>query len=137
MEYEASRAMPASKQQAYQVAADVERMETWLPTTFDVGVNADGTVHIEGEAPGGQRYSRDGLWSARDEQLRLEWGSEEDGRYAGWLQFTGIEDDASEAVLHLSFLGEQEMAAEHDEQMDVGMAQALDRLAAVVAARES
>lgn len=134
MEYEASKAMPAGKQTAYAVAADLDRMASWLPTTFEVALNRDGTVHVEGEADG-HPYAADGLLGARDQQLRLEWGSDEDGRYAGWLQFTGIEDDASEAVLHLSFLGDQPQAHQRDPEMQRGLEEALERLAQAVAER--
>ena len=131
MEYEARRGLAVGKQAAYAVAADVERMAGWLPTAFEVVPNTDGTVHVEGSADG-HAYAADGLWRARDSQLRLEWGSDEDGRYAGWMQFEGIEDDRCEAVLHLSFLGEQPQARRQDDEVRRGMEEALDRLAAEV-----
>ena len=134
MEYEVTHAMPAGKYAVFDVAADADHMAEWLPTAFDVTAEGDGTVHVEGDSPGGH-YSREGLWRAERDQLRIEWGSAEDGRYAGWMQMTGIEDDASEVVLHLSFFGDQEMAEHHDDRMEQGMSEALARLADAVEQR--
>src|SRR5690606_42099656 len=40
---------------------------------------------------------------SRHDQMRLEWGTREQGGYSGWLQVAGIGGGASEVTVHLSF----------------------------------
>lgn len=132
-EYEASRSMPATAEVVFDVAGDVEHMGRWLPATIEV-TPTDTGVHVEGEA-GGRRYSAEGLFRSRPEQLRLEWGSESDA-YAGWLQVSDAAAGASEVTLHLSFLGDQpQTRGEGGEDVKRGIEEALDRLADLVGQR--
>ncbi|MBD0418505.1 SRPBCC family protein [Streptomyces sp. TRM S81-3] len=99
-EYERSRTMPAQPEQVFDRAADIARLDTWLPR--DLHVHAEDlpavTVHED-------RTDQDtsALLSARPEQMRLEWGTREQGSYAGWLQVAGLDSGASEVTVHLSF----------------------------------
>ncbi|RJK96322.1 SRPBCC family protein [Vallicoccus soli] len=106
-EFEASRTVPVPPERLFEVAADVERMAAWVPMADEVhGAGAD-RVHLDG-----RDGEQDALFRARPEQRRLEWGTEADGSYAGWLQVyaSGTDDRASEVNLHLSFLGDQPQA---------------------------
>ncbi|MBT2443962.1 SRPBCC family protein [Streptomyces sp. ISL-36] len=99
-EYERSRTMPAHPEQVFDQAADIGRLDTWMPQ--DLHVRAEGlpavTVHED-------RTDEDtpALLRAEREQMRLEWGTREQGDYAGWLQVAGIDSGASEVTVHLSF----------------------------------
>jgi uncharacterized protein YndB with AHSA1/START domain len=99
-EYERSRTMPAPPEHVFDQAADVGRLDGWLPDALHVeaGELPAVTVHED-------RTDEDtaALLRARPEQLRLEWGTREQGGYAGWLQVAGIGSGASEVTLHLSF----------------------------------
>jgi hypothetical protein len=66
------------------------------------------------------------------EQLRLEWGSEKNADYAGWLQLAHGAPGASSATMHLSFFGHQPENRGHQETVEDQMRAALDRLAAQV-----
>ncbi|MGC9377821.1 SRPBCC family protein [Streptomyces sp. MH13] len=109
-EYERSRTMPAQPEQVFDQAANVGQLDAWLPR--DLHVEAEGlpavTVHED-------RTDQDtsALLSARPEQLRLEWGTREQGSYAGWLQVAGIDSGASEVTVHLSFFDEGHDPGEH------------------------
>jgi hypothetical protein len=46
------------------------------------------------------------LFRARRDQMRLEWGTRDQGSYAGWLQVAGIGSGGSEVTVHLSFFDE-------------------------------
>ncbi|CAL9643473.1 hypothetical protein SUDANB108_06434 [Streptomyces sp. enrichment culture] len=99
-EYERSRTMHAPPERVFDRAADVGRLESWLPDALHVeaGELPAVTVHED-------RTDEDtaALLRARPEQMRLEWGTREQGGYAGWLQVAGIDSGASEVTLHLSF----------------------------------
>ena len=120
--------MPAEAEIVFDVMADVDQMERWLPTTIDVTGAGPDRVRVTGEADG-QHYDTEGLFRARPDQLRIEWGSHGPD-YAGWAQVYHSGAGASEVNLHLSFLGDQPQAHEGEEaeQMRQGMREALARL---------
>ncbi|MCZ9353540.1 SRPBCC family protein [Streptomyces mutabilis] len=102
-EYERSRTMPAQPEQVFDQAANVGQLDTWLPRD----------LHVEPEEPPAVTVHEDrtdqdtsALLSARPEQMRLEWGTREQGSYAGWLQVAGLDSGASEVTVHLSFFDE-------------------------------
>ncbi|PAN03481.1 hypothetical protein CJI59_00950 [Streptomyces sp. Alain-F2R5] len=102
-EYERSRTMPAQPEHVFGQAANVGQLDTWLPRD----------LHVEPEEPPAVTVHEDrtdqdtsALLSARPEQMRLEWGTREQGSYAGWLQVAGLDSGASEVTVHLSFFDE-------------------------------
>ncbi|KFG77199.1 SRPBCC family protein [Streptomyces mutabilis] len=102
-EYERSRTMPAPPEHVFDQASNVGQLDTWLPRD----------LHVEPEEPPAVTVHEDrtdqdtsALLSARPEQMRLEWGTREQGSYAGWLQVAGLDSGASEVTVHLSFFDE-------------------------------
>ncbi|MEU0445715.1 SRPBCC family protein [Streptomyces tendae] len=102
-EYERSRTMPAQPEQVFDQAANVGQLETWLPRDLHVETDEPPAVTVHED-----RTDQDtsALLSARPEQMRLEWGTREQGSYAGWLQVAGLDSGASEVTVHLSFFDE-------------------------------
>lgn len=127
--------MPADAETVFGVLSDVDTMERWLPTAMQVEPAGPGKVHVEGGGDG-FRYDTEGLFRARPEQLRIEWGSEGPD-YAGWAQVYHSGAGASEVNLHLSFFGDQPQAhrGAAAEQMHHGMREALERLEEEVSRR--
>ncbi|GHB58688.1 hypothetical protein GCM10010377_57100 [Streptomyces viridiviolaceus] len=99
-EYERSRTMRAQPEQVFDQAADVGRLDAWLPRALHVHAEDLPAVTVHED-----RTDQDtaALLSARREQMRLEWGTREQGAYAGWLQVAGLDSGASEVTVHLSF----------------------------------
>ncbi|MFD5657636.1 SRPBCC family protein [Streptomyces hirsutus] len=99
-EYERSRTMPAQPEHVFDQAAQVDQLETWLPEALhvDAGELPAVTVHED-------RTDEDtsALFRARPDQMRLEWGTRDQGSYTGWLQVASIDSGASEVTVHLSF----------------------------------
>jgi hypothetical protein len=99
-EYEHSRTMPAQPEHVYDQAANVDQLDTWLPEALHVeaGPLPAVTVHED-------RTDEDtsALLRAQRDQMRLEWGTRDQGSYTGWLQVAGIGSGASEVTVHLSF----------------------------------
>ncbi|MEU1144490.1 SRPBCC family protein [Streptomyces sp. NPDC005863] len=102
-EYERSRTMPALPEHVFDQAADVAQMDEWLPRELhvDAGELPAVTVHED-------RTDQDvsALLRAQPEQMRLEWGTREQGGYTGWLQVAGLDGGTSEVTVHLSFFEE-------------------------------
>lgn len=99
-EYERSRTMPAQPEQVFDQAADVGQLDAWLPSELHVRAEELPAVTVHED-----RTDEDtsALLRKRPEQMRLEWGTREQGSYAGWLQVAGIGSGASEVTVHLSF----------------------------------
>ncbi|MFV0137768.1 SRPBCC family protein [Streptomyces sp. HMX87] len=99
-EYERSRTMTARPEDVFDRAADIDGLDTWLPRDLHVHAGEPPAVTVHED-----RTDQDtsALLRARREQMRLEWGTREQGSYAGWLQVAGIGSGASEVTVHLSF----------------------------------
>ncbi|GAA2460634.1 SRPBCC family protein [Streptomyces glaucus] len=99
-EYERSRTMPAQPEHIFDRVADVDRLDTWLPDALHVNAGDPPAVTVHED-----RTDEDtsALLRAQREQMRLEWGTRDQGSYAGWLQVAGIGSGASEVTVHLSF----------------------------------
>lgn len=99
-EYERSRTMPAQPEHVFDQAANIGRLDSWLPEALHVeaGELPAVTVHED-------RTDEDtaALLRAQRDQMRLEWGTRDQGSYTGWLQVAGIGGGASEVTVHLSF----------------------------------
>src|SRR5215475_3047505 len=130
-EYEVERGMPADAEIVFDIAADVDRMDTWLPAHLTgAGPNR---VHLTGDLDG-RHVEETGVIGVHRDQLRIEWGSEDDGDYAGWLQVAHSGADASSVTMHLSFFGDLLEANGPHPEVEAQMDDALRHLAGLVSA---
>ncbi|MEV5104603.1 SRPBCC family protein [Streptomyces massasporeus] len=99
-EYERSRTMPAQPEHVFDQAANVGRLDSWLPEALHVEAEELPAVTVHED-----RTDEDtsAVLRARREQMRLEWGTRDQGGYTGWLQVAGLDGGASEVTVHLSF----------------------------------
>ncbi|MGW2491974.1 SRPBCC family protein [Streptomyces sp. NPDC001606] len=103
-EYERSRTMPAQPEHVFDQAANTDQLGAWLPDALHVDVEEPPAVTVHEDRSGTDQPA---LLRARPEQMRLEWGTREQGAYAGWLQVAGIGSGASEVTVHLSFFDDR------------------------------
>jgi len=103
-EYECSRTMPALPEHVFDQAANVNQLDDWLPTALHVRAEDPPAVTVHDDHA---EQDTSALLSARREQMRLEWGTRDEGCYAGWLQVAGIGSGASEVTVHLSFFDDR------------------------------
>ncbi|MFH9065951.1 SRPBCC family protein [Streptomyces coeruleorubidus] len=99
-EYERSRTMPAQPEQVFDQAANIGQLDAWLPEALHVEAEELPAVTVHED-----RTDEDtsALLRAQRDQMRLEWGTRDQGSYTGWLQVAGIGGGASEVTVHLSF----------------------------------
>ncbi|MEU6485776.1 SRPBCC family protein [Streptomyces sp. NPDC046887] len=102
-EYERTRTMPALPEHVFDQAANVDQLGTWLPGELHVRAGEPPAVTVHED-----RTDEDtaALLRAHKDQMRLEWGTREQGSYAGWLQVAGLDSATSEVTVHLSFFDE-------------------------------
>ncbi|WP_314173180.1 SRPBCC family protein [Streptomyces winkii] len=129
-EYERSRTVAAPPEDVFAQAGDVDQIETWLPRELHVRREEPPAVTVHDDDTGRDAPA---LLRARRDELRLEWGTRDDGRYEGWLQVEGISDGASAVTVHLSFFDEG--LAPPDNEVTVALDESLDRLAEQVRLR--
>lgn len=95
-------------------------MGDWLPAELHVRAEELPAVTVHED-----RTDEDtsALLRARRDQMRIEWGTREQGGYAGWLQVAGIDSGASEVTVHLSFFdaghdpGEEQVTGALDDSL--------------------
>ena len=95
--------MPGSAEMIFDVASDLGRVDSWMPRDLHIRPEDPPAVTVH-EDRTGEDFA--GLVRAQKDQLRMEWGTRDSGRYAGWLQITPIGPDTSEVTVHLSFFDE-------------------------------
>ncbi|MBB5122301.1 hypothetical protein AF335_14855 [Streptomyces eurocidicus] len=103
-EYERSRTMPALPEHVFDQAADVGRLESWMPSELHVRAGDLPAVTVHEDTTGEDAPA---LFRAEPERMRLEWGTRDGGVYAGWLRVAGTGGGASEVTVHLSFFDER------------------------------
>jgi uncharacterized protein YndB with AHSA1/START domain len=144
-EFEREKQMPASAERVFDIVADLEHLNRWLPDMVSVhptdtdtgGPDLDlDAVEVDVQRSDGEHHAP-GTVGVRREQLRLEWGSHGTGDYAGWLQVSHADDDGSYVTLHLSFLGDQPESHAGAAATDIEhrLDDAIERLARLVSER--
>lgn len=129
-EYERSRTMPAAPELVFGEVSDPDTLNRWLPVDLHAHVEDLPAVTVHEDRTG---HDVRALFRARPDQLRAEWGTRDEGSYAGWLQVSGIGSGASEVIVHLSFFDEEH--APPRDAVHTSLDQSLERLAEQVRMR--
>ena len=102
-EYERSITINATRQQIEDFVSDVDNLPKYVPTTKSAQPQQGERVRVQGETPNGHKYDADGYFHRDDSTHRLEWGSDGENNYKGWLEFKGSSTDApSQVTVHLT-----------------------------------
>ncbi|KRV50545.1 hypothetical protein AQ490_15865 [Wenjunlia vitaminophila] len=131
-EYEATRRLEALPELVFNEASDLRTMHRWLPSEVRVEPQEPPAANVTVRHDGEEVRER-ALAEARKGQLRLEWGTRDEDRYAGWLQVAGIGSGASEVTVHLSFFDPD--AEPPRPQVEAALERSLARLAEQVRLR--
>ncbi len=102
MEFEKSTRVQASPDQVFAFVSDVRNLPKYLPTTKSAQPQEGERVQLQGEA-NGHRYEGDGRFKQDQAGKRLEWGSDFEFDYSGWLEVKPDGDGASQVTVHLHF----------------------------------
>ncbi|MCX5613447.1 MULTISPECIES: SRPBCC family protein [unclassified Streptomyces] len=93
--------MPALPEHVLDQASNVGQMDQWLPRELHVHAEELPAVSVRED---GAADDKAAVLRARADQMRLEWGTRENGGYTGWLQVAGHDGGTAEVTVHLSFL---------------------------------
>ncbi|MER5422781.1 SRPBCC family protein [Streptosporangium roseum] len=123
-EHERSHTMPAPPQTVFDQAGDLDGLDHWLPQDLHVRPEILPDVTVHEDSTGQDAHAR---LQTDPERLRIEWGTRDDGRYAGWLQVADSGDGTSKVTIHLSFFDDDHAPA--DDDIDRTLDESLRRLA--------
>lgn len=126
-EFERSMNMTASADRVFDRAEDLGRIESWLPDELHVRAAEPPAVTVHDDDTGRDAAA---LFRADRAHRRLEWGTREDDRYAGWLQVDRTGERTSEVTIHLSFADES--IAPPEAVVDRALDDSLHRLSGIV-----
>lgn len=104
-EYEHTQRIEATPDQVFAFVSDVGNLPKYLPTTHSAQSQGSERVRVQGEAQG-HRYDADGYFRRDEANGRLEWGSDGEISYSGWLEVKpgpDGDDRSSSVTVHLSF----------------------------------
>jgi uncharacterized protein YndB with AHSA1/START domain len=108
--YERSATIQAEPERVFAYVADVVHLPDHLPTKRHATQEGGERVRIPGELRG-HPYDADGFFRVDQQARRVEWGSDGEQTYRGWLQV--VPDGAGSAVtMHLSFVPQETYAQE-------------------------
>ncbi len=113
-EYEHSARVNAPAEAVFDFVSDIGNLPKYLPTTHHAESQGLGRVRVRGEA-GGHTYDSDGYFRVDATEHRMEWGSDGENAYAGWLQ---VEENGSgsDVTVHLTFAPRPDQAERFEEQ---------------------
>lgn len=115
-EYEYTTIVNSKPQQVFDFVSDVDNLPRYLPTVKNAMSQGSGRVRVQGEAAGHQ-YDSDGSYNVYKDRKRIEWGSDGENQYGGWLEVKDNGGGASASVtVHLSFEPRPALAQQYEQQ---------------------
>lgn len=113
-EFEHSITINASSEQVFDYITDIRNMPDYMPTVREAMPQGSERVRLRGEVAG-HSYDSDGHLHVDHNAMRMEWGSDGENQYRGWLQVADTQGK-TRATVHLSFVPRPDMARKMDEQ---------------------
>ncbi|NOT61766.1 MAG: hypothetical protein HOP19_16250 [Acidobacteria bacterium] len=123
-EFEQSKTVNALSDQVFSFLSDVNNLPQYLPTVRHAEHAGEDRIQIEGQAPG-KEYKDTGFFRVDKAKQRMEWGSDGESSYQGWLQVKQTGGKSCEVTVHLSFDPQTPAWQAMDEQ-DGGREQAIN-----------
>ena len=116
-EYQRTMIIEAKADDVFAFVAEIDNLPKYLPTVHSVRRQSGDRIQVQGEAAG-RKYNDDGYFRIDQEARRLEWGSDGDNHYSGWMQVEeGVEEVFTSRVsVHLSFEPQPEFARQVEAQ---------------------
>jgi uncharacterized protein YndB with AHSA1/START domain len=131
-QFEATQTVHASPQQIFDFISKPSNLPQYLPTVHNAQPQGQERVRVQGEAAG-HRYDSDGFYHVDKDSMRMEWGSDGENAYRGWMQVEDADSGSSAQVtVHLSFEPRPDMkermaqqSGSHDKTIQDGLEKAL------------
>lgn len=108
-EFEQSITVAAPANRIFDFLSDVRNVPQYLPTVRSAQPQQGERIRTQGQS-GDHSYDSDGHFRVDQSAHRLEWGSDGENDYGGWMKVQGNGDSQSEVTVHIHFAPQPEMA---------------------------
>ena len=110
-EYQKTISIHADPERVFAYVSDIANLPDYLPTVHRAEKQQGERVRVQGE----HKYDSDGMFKVNQASRRLDWGSDGENNYKGWLQVNGGSGQA-DVTVHISFEPKPEIAQRMEEQ---------------------
>jgi len=107
-EFEQSITVSASADSIFEFISDVKNVPQYLPTVKSAQPQAGERIRTQGQA-GDRSYDSDGHFRVDKQAHRLEWGSDGENDYKGWLEVQGNGESQSQVKVHIHYAPKPEI----------------------------
>lgn len=114
-DFEQTITVDAPAGQIFDFLADVRNVPQYLPTVKNAQPQQGERIRTVGQS-GDHSYDSDGHFRVDHQARRLDWGSDGENEYSGWMEVHGDGNAPSQVKVHIHFAPQPEMAqrmAEH------------------------
>jgi uncharacterized membrane protein len=108
-EFEQSIEVAATSEKIFEFLADVKNVPHYLPTVKHAEPQEGERIRTQGQA-GDRTYDSDGHFRINEQQRRIEWGSDGENDYSGWLQVESETGSNSQVTVHIHYAPKPETA---------------------------
>lgn len=100
--FKQTRSMQASAEEVFDFVTDLDNLPLYLPTVHRATPQGEDRIRIQGEAAG-KGYDDTGYFQVDRDNRRMEWGSDGDSGYSGWLHVQERDLGTCEVLVELKF----------------------------------
>lgn len=101
-EFEQSIEVSAPADKIFEYLADVQNVPEYLPTVKRAEPQQGERIRTQGQV-GEKNYDSDGHFRPNKEAKRIEWGSDGENDYGGWLQVKDNGGTNSQVTVHIHY----------------------------------
>jgi uncharacterized membrane protein len=113
-EFEEAIHIEAPAEEVFDFVSDVQNLPKYLPTVRRAAPQLGDRVEVEGTAAG-RHYLSDGDFRVDHGKRCMQWGSDGENQYRGWM-VVGGRNGTCEVKVHLSFTPRPDQAAAYEAQ---------------------
>jgi uncharacterized membrane protein len=113
-DFEQSIRVNAPADRIFEYLSDVRNVPQYLPTVTHAEPQSGERIRTQGHA-GDREYDADGHFHIDRQRQRLEWGSDGETEYSGWLEVNG-NGSQSEVKVHIHYAPPAEIQQHMEEQ---------------------
>lgn len=113
-DFEQSITVNAPADRIFTFLSDVRNVPQYLPTVTNAEPQSDERIRTQGHA-GEHEYDADGHFRIDRQRNRLEWGSDGENEYGGWMEVNG-NGNTSEVKVHIHYAPRSETKQRMEEQ---------------------
>lgn len=114
-DFEQSISVNASADRIFEYLSDVRNVPEYLPTVKKADRQADDRIHTQGQV-GEHTYDADGHFNIDRQRQKIEWGSDGENEYGGWMEVNDSGNNQAEVKVHIHYAPKPETKQRMEQQ---------------------